>query len=76
MNDPRTRLLQCFSSVFPGLSSTELEAASVDSVAAWDSIATVTLIATIEEEFGISVELEDYGLLTSFAGCLQFVESP
>ena len=75
MNNRRTRLLQCFSSTFPQLSSAQLEAATVDSVANWDSVATVTLIATIEEEFGISVELDEYGQLTSFAGCLRFVES-
>jgi acyl carrier protein len=75
MNDRRTRLLQCFSLVFPQLSSAQLEAATVNSVANWDSVATVTLIAMIEEEFGCTVELEEYEQLTSFAACLRLVES-
>lgn len=54
MSDVRDRLKRCFSAVFPELRSDELERASPSSVATWDSLATVTLIAVVEEEFGVA----------------------
>jgi acyl carrier protein len=43
-------------------------------VAAWDSIATVTLVSLIEEEFGIGVEPEAFDRLVSFTSILCYVE--
>ena len=75
MTPTGARLAQCFSSVFPNLSSAQIETASVESLESWDSIATVTLVATMEEEFACSVDLDDYAQLTSFAGCRQYLEA-
>ncbi len=75
MNESRTRLLQCFAAVFPELTSAQAESASAESISGWDSVATVTLAALIEEEFACSVEPEDYEKMTSFQGCLHLVES-
>jgi acyl carrier protein len=35
-------------------------------VAAWDSLATMTLVSVIEEEFGVAVSPEDYESVASF----------
>ena len=60
------RLINCFSSVFPQLSPSEIPLASNTSVANWDSLATVTLISVIEEEFGVSFTIDDYDYVVSF----------
>jgi acyl carrier protein len=60
------RLINCFSSVFPQLSPAEIPLASNTSVASWDSLATVTLISVIEEEFGVSFTIDDYDYVVSF----------
>ena len=66
MNDLDVRLTECFSTVFPQLSEQEVPAASVDLVEEWDSLKTVMLISVIEEEFELTVPLEQMETLTSF----------
>ena len=55
------RLVRCFSSVFPTLTRDEIWAADVTSLINVDSLAGVTLVAVIDEEFGVEIDLE--GLL-------------
>ena len=55
------RLIRCFSSVFPTLTEEEIRAADVASLVTLDSLAGVTLVAVIDEEFGSEMDLE--GLL-------------
>jgi hypothetical protein len=43
-------LVRCFAAVFEGMPRSEIVAASVDSVEEWDSVASVTLLAVLEEE--------------------------
>ena len=74
MGDERERLCNCFRAVFPTLSDRELAAASVNSVEEWDSLATVNLMAVIQEEFGIDVRPEDFKHFTSFAALLKLVQ--
>ena len=52
MEDVRSRVMKCFSTVFPALTSGILANANTTNPAEWDSIASVTLIALGEEEFG------------------------
>ncbi len=73
MTDARARLAQCFAAVFPDLTSAEIDDARPESVAAWDSTANVTLLAVIEEEFGITVAADDLERLDSFAALLAYV---
>jgi acyl carrier protein len=75
MDDHRSRLVKCFSAVFPELSADEIDRAQPDTVAGWDSIANVTLLAVIEEEFGIAVAPEDIEGLTSFPALLAYVRA-
>jgi acyl carrier protein len=35
-------------------------------VATWDSLATVTLVSVLEEEFGVAIAPEDYENMISF----------
>ena len=60
MPDIQQRLIDCFSVVFPDLGADEIPRASSASVAAWDSLATVTLVSVVEEEFGVTVSAEEY----------------
>lgn len=70
-DDIQERLTNCFNTVFPDLSRDEILRAGSNSVATWDSLATVTLISLIEEEFGISIAPEDFEHLTSFESTRQ-----
>ena len=75
MHDTEGRLERCFSSVFPSLSPQEIRTASVKSVPVWDSLAAVTLITVLQEEFGIEIDLADFPLLTSFEAARNYVET-
>ena len=59
-------LIRCFSSVFPKLTRDQIRTASVESLPEWDSLAFVTLIAVIEQEFGIQIETSGTHDLSSF----------
>jgi acyl carrier protein len=69
----KQRLIRCFQAVFPELSETEAAGASASSLAAWDSVATVTLAASVEEEFGIQFEADEIDKMDSFQSFLKFV---
>ncbi len=61
------RLSRCFQTVFPDLSEAETPAASTSTVGQWDSVATITLLSVIQEEFNLEVSLDDYEELGSYA---------
>jgi acyl carrier protein len=75
MPDVDARLLRCFSSVFVDLSPEEIRAASTESLSAWDSLAAVTLIAVVQQEFGLQIALADYPKLKSFASIEAYLRS-
>jgi acyl carrier protein len=56
-----------FRAVFPDLPETQISQASQASVAAWDSVATITLVNVIQEEFGIELDLDRLEDLDSFS---------
>ena len=60
------RLTSCFEAVFPDLTEAEIATASMASVGAWDSLATVTLISIVEEEFHVSITTDDLAQFISF----------
>ncbi len=66
MSDVHARLVKCFAAVFPRLTPEEIERANINSVSAWDSLATLTLTSLIEEEFGVSIDPRDREELVSF----------
>lgn len=75
MNDTEARLLKCFIAVFPGLSENEIRHASPYTVPAWDSIATLNLLALLGEEFGVEFEEGDLEHLTTFQEILNFLSA-
>lgn len=66
MPDTQARLVRCFQAVFPKLSESELVRSSVSRTGAWDSVATVTLAAAVEEEFEIQFSAQEIEKLNSF----------
>ena len=67
------RLARCFSSVFPALTQEEIRAATVASLVDADSLASVTLLAVIDEEFGVQIDLESLLELESFQKIEQYL---
>jgi len=74
MSDVRERLVSCFLTVFPALTPEQVAEASPMTVAAWDSITTLTLLTVLEEEFGVAVDFERAEELASFRQILSFLE--
>jgi acyl carrier protein len=73
MDEQQTRLANCFMAVFPELSTDEICAATSVTVHGWDSVAGVTLMAVVEEEFGITLEIDDLAQFDSFNGFLGYI---
>ncbi|MFH0908152.1 MAG: acyl carrier protein [bacterium] len=65
-SDVEARVIKCFSLVFPELAADEIETASRQTLRRWDSLASVTLFAVLEEEFNIKLVPEDFVILSSF----------
>ena len=73
MNEVQTRLARCFAAVFPELSPEEIVRASPASVGSWDSLASITLLSVLEEEFQIQIAPEDLEHLISFGLVLDYL---
>jgi acyl carrier protein len=74
VSDSRERLIRCFTTVFPELDASAISRASLETVDGWDSVATINLLAVVEEEFGITFAPEDLPPLTAFERILEAVE--
>lgn len=70
-----SRLKDCFRTVFPDLPENQISSASQATLVTWDSIATVTLVSMIDEEFGIEIDLYKLGELNSFKSLCACVEN-
>jgi acyl carrier protein len=75
MNDQRSRILQCFAAAFPDQPAKSLPTASMDTVKQWDSLAHVTLLSLISEEFTLDLAADDYEALTSFTAVEDYVRN-
>jgi acyl carrier protein len=75
MDNVEARLLRCFSVIFPDLKENDLSNASMENVEDWDSVATVTLINVVEEEFDIQIALEDIEDVMSFSQFLNYLKT-
>jgi acyl carrier protein len=76
MDNLQNRLTGCFRIVFPDLPEDQLVSASQESVAQWDSIAAITLMNVIEEEFQTTIDFDQLADLDSFPRILQYLEKP
>ena len=73
MSNSEQRLVKIFETTFPDLPPEKIRTASQDSVENWDSVAAITLINLIEEEFEIQMDFDDVADLTSFSKILQYL---
>jgi acyl carrier protein len=67
------KLESCFEKVFPNLPKSAIPNATNDNVREWDSIAQVTLVTLIGEEFAIDIDFEEFVGATSFTSLLEAV---
>lgn len=74
MSDLESRLAECFARVFPELPPGRLPKASTHNVYNWDSLHTITLVAVIEEQFGLQISAEELPELTSFERARSYLE--
>lgn len=75
MTDLQARVSRCFLDVFPDLEAGNLPRASQAALPQWDSVAHVTLLSSISEEFQIELDDESFESLTSYLLILDFVEN-
>jgi acyl carrier protein len=75
MIEVQQRLVRCFSMVFPDLSPDQILTASVETVQQWDSLAAVTLVALLQEEFGLEIDFGDLPQLQSFEAVLGYLDT-
>jgi acyl carrier protein len=74
MDDTRARVKECFELVFPDLPEGEIANATQDNVAAWDSVAAITLLNVLEEQFEIEMDLDEVADLDSFEKVCAYME--
>jgi len=66
--------MNCFEVVFPDLPKENIPGASTTTVATWDSVAAITLMNVVEEEFGLEMDLDDLANLDSFERLCSYLE--
>jgi acyl carrier protein len=67
------RLVRVFEAVFPDLPPASIPTATQETVKTWDSVAAITLLNLIEEEWEMEVDFADVAELTSFAKILAYL---
>ena len=75
MTNIPSRVSQCFLNVFPDLAAADLPRVSQAALPQWDTVAHVTLLSAISEEFQIELDDESFESLTSYLLVVDFVES-
>ena len=73
MADVETRLVGCFQAVFPNLSEADVKVASQERIEQWDSVAAITLVNVIEEEFSIQIDYDRLPDLDTFRKVLEYL---
>ncbi len=73
MDELKARLCSCFTIAFPDLRPQEIPSVAMGSLASWDSLAVITLVSLIEEEFGITIPPDDVIDLVSFELILEYL---
>lgn len=66
MSENESRLIRCFTSVFPALTPEGIRVASAENTGSWDSLTAITLAAVIQEEFCMEIDPEVLPDLDSF----------
>jgi acyl carrier protein len=71
--DVQTRLVNCFAAAFPNLRPEDIPCAVASSMPEWDSLAALTLVSLIEEEFNLRISVADITGLASFPEILDYL---
>jgi acyl carrier protein len=74
MDEVKKRLLKCFETVFPDQPADVILRASQESLPGWDSVAAITLVNVMEDEFGFAMDFDLLPELTSFDRVLLYVQ--
>jgi acyl carrier protein len=74
MVELESRLAICFATAFPELDPQEIPLVAMGSLASWDSLAGITLLSLIEEEFSLSISPDDVADLVSFELILDYLK--
>lgn len=75
MSEVDDRLLRCFAAVFRDMAPAELARASSETTASWNSLSAVTLVAVVEEEFGLNISPMELAELDSFQAFREYVST-
>jgi acyl carrier protein len=60
VDDRDDHLMRCFASAFPSATRDEIRAAKTfDAIPGWDSLRMVNLLAVLDDEFGIQIDLPE-----------------
>jgi acyl carrier protein len=73
MNPIDQRLQAIFRSVFDLSETADVAACSQLNTATWDSMAHVTLVVAIEEEFGFAMDASDSMTITSYDAARRYL---
>ena len=57
LNDDR--LIRCFASIFPTATREDITTVHLEAMPGWDSLRGVTLLAVLDEEFGVQMDLQE-----------------
>jgi acyl carrier protein len=71
--DLDSRLFRCFSSTFPSLTDKDIRELDVTYVMDMDSLAAVTLVTLIDDEFGVMVDAETLTKLGNFRAIQEYL---
>jgi len=71
MDDVRDRLGRCFALAFPKLDPSQYATANAQNVSEWDSVAQLTLLTLIGEEFQMEIDFEEFEHANSFEALVQ-----
>lgn len=74
MDTVKDKLTRCFALTFPNLDPGRYAGASAQNVREWDSIAQLTLLTLIGEEFGREIDFEEFEGATSFEALVQALQ--
>jgi acyl carrier protein len=66
MDDLKKKLIGCFQIVFPDLPESDIPLLSQAGSAGWDSVAAITLLNVLEDEFGFEMDFDQVAELDSF----------
>jgi acyl carrier protein len=75
MDKHQMRLVNCFVTVFPDLPESEIRNCSQITNLKWDSVASISLVNVIEDEFGFQVDFDILPELDSFERILAYVKT-